>query len=246
MQDRPRIGPDGSCLTGPPGGACDDHRVPLDDLTRKKERRADDRAQLDRLLDETLVATLATVSEDGRPWVVPMLLARDGDRLLLHGSTGAGALRQVAAGAEAVVCAYAVDGLVLASSMFDHSANYRSAVVRGRLVRLTGDQAWAALDAVSDGLLPGRREEVRPMLDKEVVATVVLALDLTDDNWILKVRSGGTGEDPADLVDGVWTGVVPMCITHGEPVPTPGQADLPLPPSVEALRATGQRSGTNR
>ncbi|MEJ7796017.1 MAG: pyridoxamine 5'-phosphate oxidase family protein, partial [Nocardioides sp.] len=103
----------------------------LDDLTRTKERRADDRATLDELLDEVLVGTLATVTTDGRPWAVPMLFARDGDRLLLHGSTGAGALRQVAAGAEAVLEVHVVDGLVLATSMFEHSANYRSAVVRG-------------------------------------------------------------------------------------------------------------------
>ena len=83
----------------------------LDDLTRKKERRATDRAALDRLLDEVLVGTLATVSTDGRPWAVPMLFARDGDRILLHGSTGAGALRRVATGAEGVLAVHVVDGL---------------------------------------------------------------------------------------------------------------------------------------
>ena len=207
----------------------------LDDLTRKKERRATDRAALDRLLDEVLVGTLATVSTDGRPWAVPMLLARDGDRILLHGSTGAGALRHVADGAEAVLEVHAVDALVLASSMFDHSANYRSAVVRGSLVTLTGDQARTALDRVSDGLLPGRRAEVREMLEKELAATVALALDLTDDNWILKVRSGGTGEDACDVPDGTWTGVVPLHTVAGEPEPTPGVAEA-APPSVVALR----------
>ena len=218
----------------------------LDDLTRKKERRARDRAALDQLLDEQLVGTLATVTGDGEPWAVPMLYVRDGDRLLLHGSTGAGALRHVAAGATGVLCVYAVDGLVLAGSMFDHSANYRSGVVRGPLLRLEGEEAWTALDTVSDGLLPGRRDEVRPMLAKEVSATVALALAITDDNWILKVRSGGTGEDPADVNDDVWTGVVPMHTSYGEPEPSPWQpADLPVPPSVARLRA-GQRSGTNR
>lgn len=222
----------------------------LDDLTRKKERRRAERAQLDRLLDEVLVATLSTVSDDGRPWVVPMLLARHGDRLLLHGSTGAGALRHVAAGSEAVVCAYAVDGLVLASSMFEHSANYRSAVVRGPLLRLTGDEAWQALDAVSDGLLPGRRAEVRPMVAKEVAATVALALDLTDDNWILKVREGGTGEDPADVPDGTWTGVLPLRVVAGEPEPTPGPSEqIPVPPAVVALQerfSAAARTGSPR
>jgi len=219
--------------------------VTLDDLTRKKDRRSAEREELDRLLDEELVGTLATVSRDGRPWAVPMLFARDGDRILLHGSTGAGALRHVAEGAEAVLAVHAVDALVLASSMFDHSANYRSAVVRGTLVTLTGDEAWRALDRVADGLVPGRRDEVRQMLPKEVAATVALALDLTEDNWILKVRSGGTGEVPADVPDGTWTGVVPLHTTYGDPEPSSWHpADLPVPPSVTALRA--QRNGTNR
>jgi hypothetical protein len=211
--------------------------VTLDDLTRKKERRATERAGLDRLLDEELVGTLATVSTDGRPWAVPMLFARDGDRVLLHGSTGAGALRHVADGAEAVLEVHAVDGLVLASSMFDHSANYRSAVVRGPLVALTGEDARAALDRISDVLVPGRREEVREMLGKELAATVALALDITDDNWILKVRRGGTGEDAADLAAGTWTGVVPLHTVAGEPEPTPGTREAEPPRSVQALRA---------
>jgi len=214
--------------------ACDDRPVTLEDLTRKKERRSTEREQLDRLLDEELVGTLATVTSDGRPWAVPMLLGRDGDRILLHGSTGAGALRHLADGAEAVLEVHAVDGLVLASSMFDHSANYRSAVVRGVPVTLTGDDAWAALDRVADALVPGRRDEVREMLPKEVAATVVLALDLTDDNWILKVRGGGTGEEPAAVPDGTWTGVVPLHTVAGEPEPSPGAGEAPA--SVAALR----------
>src|SRR5687768_18152348 len=84
-----------------------DRPVTLDDLTRLREKRRSERAELDRLLDEELVATLATVTTDGRPWAVPMFYARDGDRVLLHGSTGAGALRRVAAGAEAVVAVHA-------------------------------------------------------------------------------------------------------------------------------------------
>ena len=140
--------------------ACHHRPVTVDDLTRRKEKRRD-RAELDRLLDEVLVGTLATVTTDGRPWAVPMLFARDGDRVLLHGSTGAGALRRVAAGAEAVVAVTAIDALVLATSLFEHSANYRSAVVRGPLRPLVGDEAVAALDGLSDALVPGRRAEVR-------------------------------------------------------------------------------------
>lgn len=213
----------------------------LDDLTRMKERRTDDRAALDRLLDEQLTGTLATVTTDGRPWAVPMLHARDGDRVLLHGSTGAGALRQVAAGSEAVFSVHSVDGLILATSMFEHSASYRSAVVRGELRTLTGDEAWEALDRLSDVLVPGRRAEVRGMLRKEVAATVALALDITDDNWILKV--GGDDTDEELFEEGVWTGLVPLRTTYGEPVRSPWLGeDHEVPPSVRALV---QRNGTN-
>jgi len=219
--------------------------VPLDDLTREKDRRVRDRAVLDLLLDEVLVGTLATVTTDGRPWAVPMLFARDRDRILLHGSTGAGALRQVATGAEGVLASHVLDGLVMATSMFEHSANYRSAVVRGPLQRLSGDDAVEALDVISDGLIPGRRAEVRGMLRKEVSATVALALDITDDNWLLKVNDGDTDEEFFE--EGVWTGVLPVRTEYGEPQRSAWLGDdVPVPPSVEALRDNDQRSGTNR
>ena len=223
----------------------------LHDLTRMKEKRRSDRAELDRLLDEELVGTLATVTTDGRPWAVPMLYARDGDRLLLHGSTGAGALRRVAEGAEAVLAVHAIDALVLATSLFEHSANYRSAVVRGPLVRLTGDEALAALDALADVLVPGRRVEVRGNLRKEVVATTVLALDITDDSWLLKVSDGDVDEELDVVPDDVWTGILPLHRSFGDPVRSPWlPADLPAPPSVTALRAAGPQRrhlrGTNR
>ena len=229
--DRAEKGP---ISTGLPSQTCHDLPVTLDDLTRKKQRRERDRTALDRLLDEQLVGTLATVTTDGRPWAVPMLYARDGDRLLLHGSTGAGALRQVAHGSEGVLSVHVLDGLVMATSMFEHSANYRSAVVRGELVRLTGDAAVAALDTISDGLLPGRRAEVRGMLAKEVRATVALALALTDDNWVLKVNDGDTDQELHE--EGVWTGVVPVLTAYGVPQRSPWLGDdVPVPPSVRAL-----------
>lgn len=228
--------------TTPTSDPCDHQRMSLEDLTRLRERRRDDRAALDRLLDEQLTGTLATVTADGRPWAVPMLHARDGDRVLLHGSTGAGALRRVADGSEAAFAVHSVDGLVLATSMFEHSASYRSAVVRGHLVALVGDEAWDALDRLSDVLVPGRRAEVRGMLRKEVAATVALALDITDDNWILKVGDDDTDEELHE--EGVWTGLVPLRTTYGAPRRSPWLGEeYAVPPSVQALV---QRNGTKR
>ncbi len=203
-------------------------------LRRKPERGRAGRAELDALLDEVLAGTLSTVV-DGHPWVVPMLFARDRDRLLLHGSTGAGALRQVAAGAPAAFSVLALDGLVVAESTFDSSANYRSAVLHGELHPLDADERSRALAVLSDRLLPGRTREVRPSTRREEVATLAMALPITDGRWLLKVRSGGPGE-PEDPTP-AWTGVVPFRTVAGAPEPAPWTvtAGTPVPASVTAL-----------
>ena len=83
-----------------------------DQINRHRERARSERAELDAVLDAGHhVGTLSTVA-DGRPWVVPMLYGRAGDRILMHGSVGAGALRYVATGAPAALCVMHVDGWV--------------------------------------------------------------------------------------------------------------------------------------
>ena len=207
---------------------------PAERLTRKPDRGRTERDELDALLDDLLAGTLSTVV-DGRPWVVPMLYARDGDRILLHGSTGAGALRHVAAGAPAALSVTVVDGLVVAHTTFDSSANYRSAVVHGELTPLTGTDRTRALDRISERLIPGRTREVRPMTVKEEAATLAMALPITDGRWLLKARAGGPSA-PDEETD-AWTGVVPFRVVAGEPEPAPwnAAAGTAVPASVVRL-----------
>ena len=203
-------------------------------LRRLTDRARSERAALDALLDEVLTGTLSTVV-DGRPWVMPMLFARDGDRVLLHGSTGAGALRHVAAGAPAVFSVMVVDGLVVAHTTFDSSANYRSAVIHGVLTPLTGEDRETSLDRISERLIPGRTAEVRPMLPKEVAATLAMELPITVGQWVLKARSGGASV-PDEETD-AWSGVVPLRVVAGDPEPAPWsvEAATPVPASVSAF-----------
>lgn len=210
--------------------------APAAALGRLAERAVRDREALDELLDDVLAGTLSTVV-DGRPWVVPMLFARDGDRVLLHGSTGAGALRQVAAGAPAALCVVSVDGLVVAHSTFDSSANYRSAVICGELTTLTAEDRSRALDRISERLIPGRTAEVRPMTRREEAATLAMELPLVQGRWLLKVRSGPPS--PPEEHTGAWCGVVPLRTVAGEVEPAEWTRDLglPVPASVTAFAA---------
>ncbi|MFZ2503704.1 MAG: pyridoxamine 5'-phosphate oxidase family protein [Nocardioides sp.] len=217
----------------PPAGGQSAKPEPMR-LTRKPDRGRDTREALNELLDEVLVGTLSTIV-DGWPHVVPMLFARDADRVLLHGSTGAGALRAVAAGAPAALCVVSVDGLVVAESTFESSANYRSGVIRGHLQTIEGEEAWRVLDALSDRLLPGRNEEVAPMTRKQVAATLALALPITDGNWLYKERTGGPGE-PEEETD-AWCGVLPLRLVAGDPVTAPWSQGVAVPESVRRAAA---------
>ncbi len=211
----------------------------MDRLRRFPEQGVTDRAALDALLDGQWVGVLSCVA-DGRPLAVPMLYARDGDRVLLHGSTGAGALREVAAGAPAVLTVVALDALVVAPTTFESSVNYRSATVRGPLEPLTEQERADALDRFSEVLLPGRTTEVRASTRKELAATLALALPIRPDGWLLKVADDwpATPEE-AGADDDVWSGLVPVRTSYGEPLPAPWASDLPVPESVRRLTRPG-------
>lgn len=212
---------------------------PVHEINRHPERSRPQRAALDAVLDAALVATLSTVVDD-RPWVVPMLFARDGDRLIVHGSTGAGALRHVAAGAPVALSVARVDGLVIAHTTFESSANYRSAVVHGRLEPLTGADQERALDLLSDRLVPGRVGEVRPTTRKERSATLAMALPIVEGRWTVKIRDDWS--DVPDEPTDAWIGILPVTTTYGPPRTAPfSPPSAPVPASVRRLAGSVAR-----
>ncbi|HEY5336321.1 MAG TPA: pyridoxamine 5'-phosphate oxidase family protein [Mycobacteriales bacterium] len=189
---------------------------PSTDVRRHPERTGD-AALVRAVLDEALIVHVGTV-RDGWPVVLPMAHGRDGDTLYLHGSAAAGLFRDVRGGSRVCVTATIVDALVLTRSAFNHSMNYRCAVVYGDAAP-AGDLD-AAVRAVVDHNLPGRHEEVRKPTEAELRETGIWQLDLTTAS--AKVRVGGPIEDEADLGLPAWAGVVPVTTVLGEPVPAEG------------------------
>src|SRR6185295_13421544 len=131
-------------------------------VRRAPARAAYDRATIDAILDEALVAQLG-FAVDGQPYVIPTIHARVGDTVYVHGSAASRMIRALAAGTPACLSVTLVDGLVLARSAFHHSMNYRSVVVLGE-ARAVADPAelLTALEAFTEKLVPGRWSEVRP------------------------------------------------------------------------------------
>jgi nitroimidazol reductase NimA-like FMN-containing flavoprotein (pyridoxamine 5'-phosphate oxidase superfamily) len=192
--------------------------------TRSRERARYDRETVHAILDEAYVCHLGFV-RDGAPVVLPTLYGRVGERLYIHGSTGSRPL--LAAGKQdpglpVCVTVTHVDGLVLARSAFHHSMNYRSVVVHGTAHQVTDEEERrTALDALVDHVVPGRSTDSRPANARELAATAVIRLDLTEVS--AKIRTGGPNDDAEDLGLPHWAGVVPVARTYGAPVPA---ADL--------------------
>lgn len=206
--------------------------TPRTRLHRKRERQGHDRALLHAVLDEALLCHLGIVDDDGAPLVLPTMHARDGEVLYLHGSTGAASL---AGGREVCVTVTLLDGLVLARSVFAHSANYRSAVVRGVARRVTDvEQHRAALRTIVEHLTPGQWDHARRPDRREAAATAVLALDL--DEASVKVRQGPPGDaERVTAGDRRWAGVVPVTTVLGAPQTCPAlPPDLAVPEHVRA------------
>ena len=202
-------------------------------IRRLPKRGSYERDTIYRILDEALICHVGFVDQ-GRPFVIPINFARSGDTIVLHGALESRLLKHVAAGNEVCVEVALVDGLVLARAVFHHSVNYRSVVLFGH-GRLVDDpqEKIAALQAITDHLIPGRWQEARLPNSKELNATLVVAIDIEAAS--AKLRSGVPVDDEADYDLPVWAGVLPLQETPLSPERDERLGeDIPLPEYISA------------
>lgn len=221
--------------------------TPPSDRTRVRRaaaRGAYDRATIDAILDEGLVAHLG-FTVDAQPYVIPTLHARVGETLYIHGSAASRMIRALTAGAPACLTVTLVDAIVLARSAFHHSMNYRSVVVLGQ-ARPVADPAelLVALQAFTEKLVPGRWDEVRRPNAKELKATRALAMSLDESS--AKARSGPPVDDDEDLELDVWAGLIPLALAAGLPAAAPTLAAGIRPSAVVTRWKPGGHRGAAR
>lgn len=188
-------------------------------LRRLPERGSHDFETACAILDAARICHVG-LCVDAQPYVLPMAFARQGQRLLLHGSVVSRVMNRAAEGLRLCVTVTHLDGLVLARSAFHSSMNYRSVMVFGTARELSDPEEKAnGLDALVEHLVPGRLAELRASKRKEVNATSLLELPI--ESFSTKTRTGPPDEPAYDLEEPVWAGVVPMSVVYGPPEDAP-------------------------
>jgi nitroimidazol reductase NimA-like FMN-containing flavoprotein (pyridoxamine 5'-phosphate oxidase superfamily) len=201
-------------------------------IHRLPKRGHYDRETIYQILDEALICHVGFAVE-GQPYVIPINFARMGDSIVLHGAKASRLLKHIEDGHPVCVEVTIVDGLVLARSVFHHSVNYRSVVLfgRGRLV-VDEQEKLAALEAVTEHLIPGRWREARLPNPKELNATSVVSIQI--DEASAKVRVGPPVDDEEDYILPVWAGVLPLQEMPLAPIRDELQTQaVPLPEYIE-------------
>ena len=188
-------------------------------VKRMPRRAAYDRLVINAILDEGLLCHLGFTA-DSQPYVLPTIYARDGERVLIHGSAASRMLRNLDQGVAVCVTVTLLDGLVLARSIFNHSMNYRSVMVLGTAVAVEDPaEKLHALRLLSEHILPGRWADSRQPNEKEIKATLVMRLPIEE--FSAKVRQGAPIDDEEDYAFPTWAGVIPLELVPGAPISDP-------------------------
>lgn len=195
-------------------------------VKRAPKRGHYDQATIYEILDDAMIAHIGILHHN-KPVVIPTTFGRIGNQLYFHGANASRLLLNMEQGVDVSICITHLDGLVLARSAFHHSMNYRSVVVFGQASLVSDElKKLEALKCISDQLVPGRWEEVRPPSDKELKATKVLQLEISEAS--AKIRTGPPVDDPADYELDIWAGVLPV-----QPQWMPVENDPKLRPDIE-------------
>jgi nitroimidazol reductase NimA-like FMN-containing flavoprotein (pyridoxamine 5'-phosphate oxidase superfamily) len=185
-------------------------------VIREPHRGVYDRETIYTILDEGIVCHVG-FSTDAQPFVIPTLYARVGDAIYFHGSAASRMLRGASTGVPVCITVTLTDGLVLARSVFNHSMNYRSVVALGKATLVDHPaEKLEALHAFTEKILPSRWQDARQPNEKELKATSILKLPLTEVS--AKIRSGPVIDDEEDYALQVWAGIVPLHLQAQAPI----------------------------
>lgn len=135
------------------------------------------------------------------------------------------------------VAASKVDGFVLSLTPNTHNYNYRSALLQGYATIVDdGEEKLWAMQLITNSVVPDRYENTRvPPDGAEMQSTRILKMKIMAASG--KIREGVPEDERKDMkreevLDSVWTGVIPVYERLGEPQPGPYNRVKEIPEHV--------------
>jgi uncharacterized protein len=207
-----------------------DHLVP----SRLAKRAHYDAATIYSILDEALYCTVS-YAVDNKPFSIPTAFARYENKIYIHGSVGSHFIREIEKGLPVCITVTLIDALVVAKSAFHHSVNYRSVVLFAMPEKIVDpEQKTAAFEWLTNKMVPGSWNYLRPVKNNEVQKTTVLAFSLEEAS--AKIRNAGPVDDEEDLALPIWSGLIPIETTRRDPLPAEDSRDMELPGHLQVQR----------
>jgi len=204
----------------------------LSNTPRTQIKKAAHKAQFEteslyKIIDESLIAHISIVNEQG-PVVIPILAWRVDDYVYIHGANNSRLLKTLSKGEQTCLTFTLFDGWILARSAFHHSAHYRSAVVFGSFSSVEeNSEKDRLLNYFIEHIAPGRTQQVRLSNKKELSATMLLRIPLTEAS--VKIGNGEVNDDKEDLDLPVWAGYLPYKTVVGPLKAVEGLEDMTEP-----------------
>jgi len=199
------------------------HLIP----SRSPKRAHYDQETINAILDEALFCTIS-YSVDNRPYSIPTSFVRYEDKIYIHGSVGSHFIREIEKGIPVCITVMLTDALVVAKSAFSHSVNYRSVVIFAHaekvedMARKTESFEW-----LTNKIVPGSWEYLRPIKENEVRKTTSLAFSLNEAS--AKIRTGMPNDEEEDKPLQIWSGIIPLATQRQAPVADDLSQEIALP-----------------
>lgn len=198
--------------------------------SRLAKRAHFDKETICAILDEALWCTVSYASA-GNPFSIPTAFVRYEDKIYIHGSVGSHFIRELEKGLPVCIAVALIDGLVVAKSAFHHSVNYRSVILFGQAEKIEDEtRKTAAFEWLTNKMVPGSWDYLRPIKKNEVGKTTVLAFAI--DEASAKIRTGMPNDEEDDKPLPIWSGIIPLETKRATPVTGPDSRDIPLPPHL--------------
>lgn len=199
------------------------HLVP----SRSAKRANYEPETIQSILDEALYCTIS-YSFENKPFSIPTAFVRYGDKIYIHGSVGSHFIRELEKGIPVCITVTLMDALVVAKSAFHHSVNYRSVVIFAQAEKVESiEDKIEAFKWLTDKIVPGSWDYLRPIKENEVRKTTALAFSINEAS--AKIRSGMPVDDEEDETLPIWSGLIPLQNGRGLPLPDSFSDKMPLP-----------------